>query len=199
MALERFTAGSATPQPRVMHLVVAAQSPVVDQRATHATPLAAVGEVCPGTYLHVSRRRTRCLICTPREPLTGAGLVNWRTVTARRVGQTGSPPSWEACLYAVPSGAAPQRPQRLLHRPLATPRGKRRSARSGPGTWAATAVWTCPASPRRSIQVRGTRFVCWLSPNAVVDGARGCREDVVSGDDEIPVWRGGRGTCRALS
>ena len=39
--------GSATPQPRVVHVVVAAQSPADCGRATYATPLAAVGEVCP--------------------------------------------------------------------------------------------------------------------------------------------------------
>jgi hypothetical protein len=38
---------SATPQPRVVHVVVAAQSPADYGRPTYATPLAAVGEVCP--------------------------------------------------------------------------------------------------------------------------------------------------------
>jgi hypothetical protein len=38
---------SATPQPCVVHVVAAAQSPAGDGRATYATPLAAVGEVCP--------------------------------------------------------------------------------------------------------------------------------------------------------
>ena len=39
--------GSATPQPRVVHVVVAAQSPADCGRATYATLLAAVGEVSP--------------------------------------------------------------------------------------------------------------------------------------------------------
>jgi hypothetical protein len=47
--------GSATHQPRMVHVVVAAQSPADDGRATYATPLAAGGEICPRSYLHVSR------------------------------------------------------------------------------------------------------------------------------------------------
>ena len=39
--------GSATPQPRVVNVVVAAQSPADYGCATYATPPAAVGEVCP--------------------------------------------------------------------------------------------------------------------------------------------------------
>ena len=39
--------GSATHQPRVVHVVIAAQSTADDGRATYATPLAAGGEVCP--------------------------------------------------------------------------------------------------------------------------------------------------------
>ena len=47
--------GSATPQPRVVHVVVATQSLADYGRATYATPLAAVGRFVPRSYLHVSR------------------------------------------------------------------------------------------------------------------------------------------------
>src|ERR1019366_5644623 len=45
--LNVYRRGSATPQPRVVHVVDAGQSLADVRRATYATPLAAVGEVCP--------------------------------------------------------------------------------------------------------------------------------------------------------
>jgi SRSO17 transposase len=77
--------GSATPQPRVVYVVVAAQSPADDGRATYATSLAAFGEVCPW-LLPARFAKTRLMpdLHPERSFQAGKGLTGLDEHQARR-------------------------------------------------------------------------------------------------------------------